>query len=102
MFAKTMIAVSVAVVLGAASAALASERESAGGYQLQTRQGIQGLNHPSYATDTGRAYALDESSKPKKKKVSKQETPGPPTTSGSASKPETDEQARKRHYFENH
>jgi hypothetical protein len=115
MFAKTMIAVSVAVVLGAASAALASDRESTGGYQLQTRQGIQGLNHPSYVTDAGRAYALDESSKAKKKKVSKQqkpepsstsgqasksEKPVPPSTSGKASKSETEEQARQRRFYE--
>lgn len=86
MFTKTMITVSVAVVLGTASAALAgSDRDEGGGYQVQNWQGIQRLNHPSYMTDAGRAYALDESSKQKKpKKGSKQAAP---STTGQVSKP---------------
>jgi hypothetical protein len=110
MFAKTTIAVSVAIVLGAASSAIAaSDRQSGDGYQVQTRQGIQGLNHPSYVTDGGRAYALDESSKPKKK-ASKQESNPTGGTAGQAKAPkpekasntETEEQARHRRYLENH
>jgi hypothetical protein len=105
MFAKTGVAVSVAVVLGAACSALASERDSSGGYQA--RQGIQEPRHASFMTDVGRAYALDESSKPKKKKVSKQQ--GNPTNleQGKSSKaqapsnPQTDEQAKQRRYEQN-
>ena len=67
MFAKTGVAVSIAICLGAAGAALASERDSSGGYQA--RQGIQEPNHLSFTTDVGRAYALAESSKAKKKKA---------------------------------
>jgi hypothetical protein len=111
MFTKTTIAVSVAIVLGAASSALAaSDRESGDGYQVQTRQGIQGLNHAPYVTDGGRLYALDESSKPKKKVLKQESNPtGGTVGQGKAPKPEkasskteTDEQARLRRYQENH
>jgi hypothetical protein len=110
MFAKTTIAVSVAIVLGAASSATAaSDREIGGGFQVQTWQGIQGLNHSSYVTGAGHAYALDESSNPKKKKVSKQESNPAAGTVGQGklskpdkqSKTETEEQARQRRYYEN-
>jgi hypothetical protein len=102
MFTKTMIAVSVAIVLGAASATLASDRESGGGYQVQTWQGIQRMNHPFYVTDAGHAYGLVESSKPEKpskKKLSKPEKTLKPEKA--SSKPETDAQARQRHYYDN-
>jgi hypothetical protein len=95
MFAKTGVAVSIAICLGAAGAALASERDSSGGYQA--RQGIQEPSYLSFTTDVGRAYALDESSK-SKKKAPKQEKTGPTSTSGSA----PDEATRLRHYQDNH
>ena len=97
MFAKTGVAVSIAICLGAAGAALASERDSSGGYQA--RQGIQEPSHLSFTTDVGRAYALDESSKPKKKKAPKTE---PASTSGGAVGAPLDEAARLRRYQDNH
>ena len=100
MFVKTGVAVSVAVVLGAACAALASERDSSGGYQA--RQGIQEPSHASFMTNVGRAYALDESSKAKKKKAPKQVKTGQTSTSGSPARAESDEAARLRRYQENH
>jgi hypothetical protein len=110
MFAKTGVAVSIAICLGAAGVALASERDGSGGYQA--RQGIQEPSHLSFTTDVGRAYALDESSKAKKKKAPKQVKTEPASTSGSAARAQSpsgsaagagsDEAARLRRYQENH
>jgi hypothetical protein len=98
MFAKIGVAISIAICLGAAGAALASERDSSGGYQA--RQGIQEPSHVSF--DVGRAYALDESSKAKKKAPKHVKTE-PASTSGSAARAESsDEAARLRRYQENH
>jgi hypothetical protein len=99
MYAKTAVAVSVAVALGAACAALASERDRTGGYQA--RQGIQEPSLPSFMTDVGRVYALDESSKTKKKKAPKQVKTEPASTSGAASRAQSDEAAKLRRYQEN-
>jgi hypothetical protein len=100
MFAKIGVAISIAICLGAAGAALASERDSSGGYQA--RQGIQEPSHVSFTTDVGRAYALDESSKAKKKAPKHVKTE-PASTSGSAARAESsDEAARLRRYQENH
>jgi len=110
MFVKTGVAVSVAVVLGAACAALASERDSSGGYQA--RQGIREPSHASFVTNVGSAYALDESSKAKKKKAPKQVKTEPASasgaaaraqsTSGAAAGAQSDEAAKQRRYEANH
>lgn len=100
MLAKTGLAVSIAICLSAGGAALASGRDSSGGYQA--RQGIGEPSHASFATDVSRAYALDESSKAKKKKAPKQAKPEPASTSGAAARAESDDAAKLRRYQENH
>jgi hypothetical protein len=108
MFAKTTIAVCIAIVLSAASSAIAaSDRASGNEHQVQTRQRTEGLNHPPYVTDAGRAYALDESSKPKKKVSKQQGTPtnleqGKSSRAQAPSNSQTDEQAKQRRYEQNH
>jgi hypothetical protein len=95
MFTKTMLAVSAVLVLGAAGT------ESGGGYQVQGWQGTQEQTHSSFSTDVSRAYALDQSSKAKKK-APKQEKTQPASTSGAAARAQSDDAAKLRHYQENH
>jgi len=89
---KKMLITFAAVALGIAGTVSSAQ---ASGYQA--RQGIQEPSYLSFTTDIGRAYALDESSK-SKKKPPKQEKTGPTSTSGSAS----DEAVKLRHYQDNH
>lgn len=100
MLAKTGLAVSIAICLTAAGAALASERDGSSGYQA--RQGIGAPSHASFTTDVSHAYALDESSKAKKKKAPQQLKPEPASTSGASSRAESDEAAKERRYEQNH
>jgi hypothetical protein len=87
---KILIAIA-AVALGIAGAASSAQ---ASGYQA--RQVIREPSYLSFTTEVGRAYALDESSK-SKKKAPKQEKTVPTSTSDTS-----DEAARLRHYQDNH
>ena len=100
MFGKTMLAVSAVMVLGAASLATAGT-ERGGGYQVQAWLGTQEQTNSSFSTDVSRAYALDQSSKAKKK-APKQEKTQPVPTSGAAARAQSDDAAKLRHYQENH
>ena len=100
MFTKTMLAVSAVMVLGAASLATAGT-ERGGGYQVQAWQGTQEQTHSSFTTDVSRAYALDQSSKAKKK-APKQVKTQPASTPGAAARAESGEAAKLRRYQENH
>ena len=95
MFTKTMLAVSAVLVVGAAGT------ERGGGYQVQAWQGTQEQTHSSFTTEVSRAYALDQSSKAKKK-APKQEKTQPASTSGAAARAQSDDAAKLRHYQENH
>jgi len=101
MFTKTMLAVSAVMVLSAASLATAGT-ERGDGYQVQAWQGTQEQTHSSFTTDISRAYALDQSSKAKKKAPKEVKTQ-PASKSGAAARAESsDEAAKLRRYQENH
>jgi hypothetical protein len=107
---KKMLIVVAAVALGiagAVSSAQAGGKDDDGWGQGGIKTGPLGQSfgglpagaHLSFTTDVGRAYALDESSKAKKKKAPKTQ---PASTSGGAAGAASDEAARLRRYQENH
>ena len=96
---KKMLIAIAAVALGIAGAVSSAQAGSKDGYQA--RQGIQEPSHLSFTTDVGRAYALDESSKSKKKAPNQVKT-GPTSTSGSPAREESGEATRLRYYQDDH
>jgi|SRR5215469_15578835 len=106
---KKMLITIAAVALGIAGAVSSAQAGSkddddVGGIKIGPRGQVFGgppAGALSFTTDVGRAYALDESSK-SKKKAPKQVKTGQTSTSGSPARAESDEAARLRRYQENH